>query len=618
MELKLRKYIILGFFFLILIVYAVKILTIQLSAEKYQERIYQNIVQEITLYPDRGLIFDRYDKILAANKPVYTLKVVPYRLSLIKKHLERGDEVQNFDTTLFLQILDISLDEFEERMDKARAHSPYSASEFMKLIPESQAALIKENIYKFPGFYIEKHSIRDYPLHIGAHILGYISEVSPNDIKKNPEYKKGDYKGKRGLEAYYDKELRGEKGVKYMLLDNRRRVIGSYRNGDNDKLPVAGKDLKTGIIAQLQEYAEWLLAGKRGAVVAIEPKTGDILVMASSPTYDPNLLTGKNFSKNYAKLTSDNINKPIYNRAIQAEYPPGSTFKTVQALVALQENVINTKTHYVCGGGYHIGRHIIKCHHHGVDVDFHYSIQNSCNTYYCNVYMNFLQDKRFGNVHQAYDHWRDLVMQFGLGHRLGVDLPNEKSGSLPDSKALGVAFRDTAWRAGRVISMAIGQGNMLVTPLQLANYATVIANRGYYYTPHIVTQVGDSVLKYDKHYVAVDTQWFTPVIDAMEDVLNYGGTAPGSRVEGIEICGKTGTAQNPFGKDHSVFIAFAPKDNPQIAVAVYIEHGGYGSNIAAPIATLIIEKYLTGKVKEKYREDYVRSYYIDYSKSKPM
>jgi penicillin-binding protein 2 len=435
---------------------------------------------------------------------------------------------------------------------------------------------------------------------VAAHALGYVREVDQQDIERDNYYKQGDFIGKRGLEAYYEKYLRGKKGVRRWLVTSTGRIVEPYQGGKTDTMPQAGLPLTISLDLELQKYAEFLMKDKPGALVAIEPKTGEILAYVSSPFYDPNLLTGKNLPENYRKLENDRLLSPLYNRPIQSyKNPPGSTFKVVKALVALQEGIINDKTVFYCPGGYYYQGISIKCHMHRTPyVDFYYSIQASCNTYYCNVYQRIINNPRYKNQHQAYQAWYEYVRQFGLGAPLGIDIPGEMPGTLLDTIILDAVFR-RYWTFHDVVHMAIGQGRLGITPLQLANVAATIANRGYYITPHFGIKIGDSVLTYDTHYVQIDTVYFNKVVKAMSLVFEPGGTAAFSKIPGLTACGKTGTAQNPpaSGKDdNSIFIAFAPKDNPKIAVAVYVEEGGPGSQTAAPIASLLIQKYLLDSI----------------------
>ncbi len=597
----IRRYSILAFIAVVIIIFSVKVFLDELPSKRDAAltKILEQNIRTIRLYPDRGLIYDRHGHILAGNIYEYELYAIPAN---IKKHLT----VNDIDTIISLLQVDsaqIRKNLLKALRTRAVLYKPRLIGTF---IPAKRAAYLEEKIYKYPGLYFVKRSIRTYPAHSAAHALGYVRKVDSSDIKADPYYQLNDYIGKRGLEAGYEKYLRGRKGVMRLWVTSNGFVAGKYLGGKHDTLPEAGKKLVSTLDLRLQKYAEWLMRDKPGAIVAIEPKTGEILAFVSSPYYDPNLLTGKQLSKNYLKLAADDM-YPLFDRAIQSDKnPPGSTFKLVQALIALQENVINTKTIFICHGGFFYHGISIKCHHHKPVVDFYYSIQTSCNNYYCNVYKRILENPRYSDEHQAYNRWYQYLRQIGIGHRLGIDIPSEAPGSLPDTTTLTISLRKRNWDFHDVVHMSIGQGKIGITPLQLANMVTVIANRGYYITPHLAKRIGDSTLIFPKHYVSIDTSNFTKVIDAMERVFMPGGTAAFSRIPGLQACGKTGTAQNPKGSgkdDNSIFVAFAPKDNPKIAVAVYVEEGGPGSQTAAPIASLIIQKYLFDTIKTPYLYD---------------
>ncbi len=598
----IRQLAILAFILLVSIIFAGKALMDELppKSEIALAKILSQNIRIIRLYPDRGLIFDRFGNILAGNKYEYELYAIPAN---IKKYMNEQDIVN------IINLLGVDSAQIQKRLLRAlRTHSVlYKPRLIDKYIPAHRAAFLQEVLYKYPGLYFIKRAIRTYPAHSAAHALGYVGLVDSADIKRDHYYSLNDYIGRRGLEESYEKYLRGKKGVTRLWVTSNGYVVGPYLNGKHDTLPVAGKNLITTLDLKLQKYAEWLLKDKPGAIVAIEPKTGEILAFVSSPYYDPNLLTGRNLSKNFVKLVRDTLFVPLFDRAIQSDQnPPGSTFKLTQALIALQENVINTKTIFICHGGFHYHGINIRCHHHKPVVDFYYSIQTSCNNYYANVYRLLIQNPKYANQHISYEHWYKYVYQMGFGHRLGIDIPSEQPGSLPDTMTLTISLRKKNWGFPDVVHMAIGQGKIGVTPLQLANMVTIIANRGYYITPHLGKRIGDSVLHFEKHYVSIDTSNFTKVIHAMSLVFMPGGTAAFSHIPGLIACGKTGTAQNPkpLGEDdNSIFVAFAPKDNPQIAVAVYIEQGGPGSQTAAPIASLLIQKYLFDTIRTPYLYD---------------
>ncbi len=598
----IRRLAIIAFILLVNFIFAARVLIQELPprSEVALTKILRQNIRTIRLYPDRGLIFDRYGNILAGNKYEYELYAIPAN---VKEYMHD----QDIDSIISLLQVD-SLQLRKNLLEVIHARSVlYKPRLIAKYIPPERAAYLQEVLFRYPGLYFVKRAIRTYPAHSAAHALGYVRLADSSDIKRDHYYQLNDYIGKRGLEESYEKYLRGKKGVTRLWVTSNGFVAGRYLNGKHDTLPVAGKNLVTTLDLELQTFAEWLLNDKPGAIVAIEPHTGEILAFVSSPYFDPNMLTGKDVSVNFPKLVRDTLFVPLFNRAIQSDKnPPGSTFKIVQALVALQENVINTNTIFTCYGGFHYHGINIKCHIHQPVVDFYYSIQTSCNTYYSNVYRRLIENPNYPNTHQAYQQWYEYVYQMGFGHRLGIDLPSERPGSLPDTMTLTISLRKKNWAFPDVVHMAIGQGKIGVTPLQLANMVSMIANRGYYITPHLGKRIGDSTLKFEKHYISIDTSNFTKVIDAMERVFMPGGTAAFSHIPDLRACGKTGTAQNPkpSGKDdNSIFVAFAPKNDPKIAVAVYIEEGGPGSQTAAPIASLIIQKYLFGTIRTPYLYD---------------
>jgi len=543
-------------------------------------------------YPERGYIYDRNGKLMVANQPSYDIMVIPR-------------EVKELDTLDFCELLAITKEEFIKKIEKARVYSPRLPSVFLPQLNKSEFAAFQEKIRKFEGFYFQKRSLRDYQVNFGANIFGFITQVNEKLIEKNPYYNSGDLIGKQGVEESYEEILRGIKGVKYIQKDKFNREIGSFKEGKYDTIAVQGEDLNLTIDMELQKYGEELMINKRGGIVAIEPKTGEILALVTAPNYDPAILVGRQRSKNYTKLYRDSIANPLYNRALLAEYPPGSPFKIMTGLVALQENVVDTQTRFMCNHGfaYAPGR-FQKCHCGGGSRDFNVGIYKSCNAYFSNVYLRTIG--KYKNTPYSVDVWSNHVKSFGLGQFMGYDLPIGKRGKIPDSKTYKQLYPDWGYSGKTIISNAIGQGEVLLTPIQLANMMATVANEGYYYTPHIIKKIEGKKIdkKYTtKHFTTIDKSHFKPMIQGLFDVYNF-GTAAGLRVEGIEICGKTGTAEN-FAKingkrtqleDHSIFVAFAPKDNPKIAIAILVENGGFGSVIAGPIASLMIEKYLTGKI----------------------
>ncbi len=587
-----RKVVISGFIVMILLIYIVRLFYLQVPDNHYKRSAENNATRHIIQYPSRGLIFDRNGELLAYNKPVFDVLVV-FR------------EVEAFDTTEFCKIVGEDRSKFVKKYKEyKRTSSWFRPKIIISLLSFERYSLLEEKLYKFKGFYTQPRTIRAYAKPVAAAVLGYVGEVNKKDIEKDPYYKSGDYIGISGIEKSYEKEFRGIKGVKIYTVDAHNQIKGSYKNGAYDSIAIAGHNITTTLDAELQAYGELLLKNKKGSLVAIEPSTGEILALVSSPTYNPNLLVGRDRAKNYKTLQQDK-NQPLYNRAISAIYPPGSTFKTVNALIGLQEKVITTHTVLPCNGGFRVGSFYQHCHHGGA-VTFLHSIQGSCNAYYSQVFMRLMNNKNYDSVSLAFESWRNYLLKFGIGRKLNTDLSYEQKGILYTKEYYNKLFKGKPWKPLRLVSMAIGQGELGITPLQMANVTATIANRGYYYIPHIVKTVEgkDSIDArfYRKNYVGIDSVYFPPVIDGMELVVKS-GTATRAYLPDIAICGKTGTAENPHGEDHSIFIAFAPKDNPKIAISVYVENAGYGGTWAAPIASLMIEKYLKDSISRPYMEE---------------
>jgi len=541
-------------------------------------------------YPERGYIFDRNGVLLVANQLSYDIMVIPR-------------EVKPMDTVAFCTLLKITKEEFIEKIEKASRYSTRIPSTFLQQVSKDDYASLQEILYKFKGFYIQKRSLREYPKNSAANVLGYISEVNETMINNNPKYHLGELIGTAGVEKTYEEVLRGTKGVKFIQRDRFNKEIGSFKNGIYDTLPISGNDITLTIDAVLQQYGEALMTNKRGGIVAIEPSTGEILAMVSMPTYDPNLMVGRDRSKNFTKLYLDTISKPLLDRGLQAQYPPGSPFKVISALVALQENVITTGSSIQCFGGYKYGSgngSFMRCHCEtgGSPVALNVAIYRSCNSYFANAYRKTID--KFPTPTEGVNVWGKHAESFGLGNYLDNDLSVGQKGNIPNGNLYNKIYPNGRWRSTATISNSIGQGEVLTTPIQLANMTAAIANEGFYYIPHIAKKIKGKPL--DKKfttpiYTTIDKKHFKPVIEGLFDVFeNPRGTARGSRVEGLEISGKTGTSENPHGQDHSIFIAFAPKDNPKIAIAVFVENGYWGSRWAGPIATLMIEKYLTGEI----------------------
>ncbi len=575
-----------------------KLFSIQIVEDKYKESAESNTKVYTTIYPTRGIIHDRNGKILVGNKVAYDLMVTP-------------TEVVEFDTLALADVLDVTPEFITEKMDEFRANRKkigFQSVVMMKKLPPETYMKFAEVAYQFPGFRGQVRSLREYPFNAGGNLLGYVSEVNESYLKNHPdEYKAGDYAGMTGIEAAREKELRGVKGYNVWLRNSKNKIESRFEDGAEDKEAVPGNDITTTIDAELQNYGQELMKNKVGSLIAIEPSTGEILAMISSPGIDVDKLA--DFGQHYNEIQNDPY-KPMFNRTVQAPYPPGSVFKLVNGLIGLQEGVFTPSTQYPCKMGYYYtATRKLGCHAHKSPINFEESIMMSCNAYYCYVLRDILENKKYADIEEALNKWREYVMSFGFGQKLGSDFPSELSGFIPDAAYYNRYYRKGGWKATTVISLSIGQGEIGCTPLHLANLCATLANRGHYYTPHIVKDSENVTIdqKYkEKHYTLVDTVHFQKVISGMYRAVNSGfgsgGTASIAAVEGLDICGKTGTAQNPHGDDHSVFICFAPKDNPKIAVAAYVENGGFGASYAAPIASLLTEKYLNGQISGNDRK----------------
>ena len=586
-----RRYVISGIAIVVVLVYIIRLFYLQIIDQSTKDQADNNALVKQTIYPSRGLIYDRNGELLVFNQPIYEITMVMREMG------------KDWDTTTFCQCLQISRTEFDERIaeikdkKKNRGYSRWTPQVFMSQLKKEDIATLQESKFLFPGIQIQKRTLRDYTYKAAAHVLGSVGEVNQNDIDRNAYYARGDYSGRDGLERTYEQQLRGEKGVEVLMRDSRGRMQGSYQNGALDKTAKAGTDLYTTLDIQLQLLAEELLAGKIGSAVAIEPKTGEILALVSNPSWNPKVLVGKERSKNYNQLLKDPT-KPLMNRATQATYPPGSTFKTIQALVCLEQGAITPNTLYPCSGPQSTP---IKCtHHHGSPVALDKAIEQSCNPYFWCAYRDLLQKDGYGkdnaDFRHRYELWRDAVMEFGLGQRFkDTDLSEQSAGKVPNIKEYDRTYGPTGWKAITIRSLSIGQGEILVTPLQLANQAATIANEGYFITPHL--NKNDSMLTH-RHEIGIKQKWFAEVKEGMHRVMQY-GTGRWYPIEGISQAGKTGTAQNPHGKDHAIFIGFAPVEDPQIAVAVVVENAGYGATWACPVASMMMEQYLTGQVQRK-------------------
>ncbi len=584
---------------LVALVIAGQLFHIQIIDQDYKSSARNNTMRDMVQYPPRGEIYDRNGEFLAQSIEVYDLMVVPR-------------DVEPFDTTYLAGTVGVSIEEVRAALKKAADYSRRKPSILFKQLPKAVKLRLEEK--NIPGFYTQYRTSRTYPRKIAGNLLGYINEVNEAALRRDSYYKMGDYIGTTGIERAYETYLRGEKGVKVELVDVFGMPKGSYEGGRYDPLPVPGRAITCTIDAGLQEYVESLLAGKVASVVAVEPATGEVLVMASSPGYDPDKLVGRELSSNFAQLDR-NPRRPLFNRSVQAGYPPGSTFKVVTGLIGLQEGVVVPGDTHVCVGGYPLGRGV-KCHNHISPLNMIEATAQSCNAYFCYVLRDILDNKKYdGIMRGGFDVWNDYVQSFGFGRRLDSDFRDELPGSIPTSAFYNERYHNM-WNSLTVISLAIGQGELLTTPMQMANLAATIANRGHYYIPHVVKQIEgqDSIDQrfYEKHYTKVSPEHFEPIVEGMYQAVNV-GTAWMAKIPGIDMCGKTGTAQNPQGADHSTFLCFAPRDNPKIAVSVYVEHGGWGASVAVPIASLLVEKYLTGQVSRPWIEERIKNLDISYA-----
>ena len=589
-----RRYIIAAVVVIMGLVYVAQLFNLQLMSPQYREYADSNAFLRRTLYPARGAIYDRKGKLLVYNRPTYDVMMVVR-------------EMEAFDTLDFCRTLNIDMERFytldAEMKDRRRnpGYSSYTQQLFMSQLNVEEYGLLQEKLYKFPGIYIQSRTERQYNYSNMGLILGYVAEVDQNKIASDPYYVRKDYVGKSGVELSHEEDLRGEKGVEILLRDAHGRVQGRYQDGAHDKAPISGKDLTLGIDIDLQAYGEKLMQNKVGAIVMIEPKTGEILCMVSAPTYDPGLLTGKSFVANYRQLEANPF-KPLFNRTIAGTYPPGSTFKPVQGLVFLQEGIITPETHYSCYGGYPPLGGRPACHPHGSPLTLQPALATSCNSFFCYGLNAMLGNRsKYMSVTAAFDVWRDHMVDLGFGYPLGVDLPSEKRGFIPNSKFYTNFFKTDRWNAHRIISIAIGQGEILATPLQIANLGAMIANRGHYYTPHVVKERKGVELETTyttKHNSGINREYFELTVKGMADAVTAGTCRGINLMPLVEVCGKTGTSQNPHGDDHSIFMGFAPKDNPQVAIAVLVENGRFGATNAVPIARLMMQKFFSGEIPE--------------------
>lgn len=584
-----QRFVILSIFTVVILIFLLRLFYVQVIEDSYTVSANNNVLRYVIDYPARGMIYDRKGKILAYNQAVYDLMVIPR-------------QVKEIDTIEFCSLLGLTKEDYIDRMQKARSFSTYKSSIFEKQISGEMYATLQEKLYKFNGFYAQPRTLRKYPGNSAAHMLGYIGEVNDDLIKKYPYYRSGDYIGISGVEQSYENELRGKRGIRVVMVDVFNREKGRFRNGEFDTLSITGINLTSSLDAALQEYGEKLMENKVGSVVAIEPSTGEILSLISSPSYDPNLMVGRVRSGNYSELLKDPV-KPLFNRAMMAYYPPGSTFKLTSTLAALQEQIITE--HTIFPHSFVVGSKSVKCHNHP-SVDLRGAIQYSCNPYFCNTFRTFVDNRKFGKSERGYATWRAYMESFGIGIKLGVDMPHELKGLLPSVNFYDKIYGASHWKASTIYSLGIGQGELGITPLQMANIICIIANKGYYYTPHVIKKIGNNVNDsrnlQQKHLVNISDYNFEVVQDGMQKVVEA-GTARIAKFDSTIICGKTGTAQNPHGKDHSLFVAFAPRHNPKIAIAIMVENAGFGAAWAAPIASLMMEKYLKDSISRPALEE---------------
>ncbi len=601
----IRMRILQGIVVLIFVMILLKLLSIQLFDSRYKGLAENNVLRHEILYPPRGEVYDRNGEYLVQSRECYDLMVI-YR------EIDRS----TLDSALLCSITGLSPTKLTRELNNARMmpRAPRLVANYI-----SSEEKLRFDECNFNGFYTVYRTVRQYPRSIGGNLLGYVGEVTQSILDRNPDYRAGEYIGMYGVESAFERDLRGEKGIRITKVDSHGAIKGDYMDGIYDSLPQQGSYLISTIDARLQRFGEELMEGKVGAAVAIEPSTGEILMMVSSPSFDPDDLVGRDRGNNYMKLLTDK-RRPLFNRSVTARYPPGSTFKLVQGLIGMQEGVLSPSYTCNCTGGFRYGNRILKCHAHAPHTDLCDAVAWSCNTYFCQVYRNILDNKRYSGVKEGFDVWRDYVLSFGFGDKLGSDFLNEGTGYVPD-----VAFYDKryrgSWNSLTVISLSIGQGELGCTPLQMANLGAIIANRGYYYIPHIIKEVegADSLDKrfYERQYTKVDSVHFEPIIQGMWESVNLAGESNNAYIEGWDACGKTGTAENPHGRDHSTFLTFAPRNNPKIAVSVYVENGGFGATIARPIASLIEEFYLTDTIKRQAQLNYVKNhqiYYPNYAK----
>lgn len=593
-ELENRKYVLIASVLLVLLIFIIRLFSLQILNNDYKAWADSNAFLKRTIYPARGIIYDRNGKLLVYNQPTYDVMIIMR-------------EVQEFDTLDFCNIVGITKDQFLNRIKDVKnkrlnpGYSSYVPQVFISQLSAQECGVLQEKLYKFPGFYIQNRTIREYNYPNGALLLGDLGEVSVSDLKADDYYVRGDYSGRSGIEKSYEKELRGIKGMEILLRDAHGRIKGKYEEGKHDLPPISGKNLTLSIDMDLQAYGEKLMRNKLGGIVMIEPSTGEVLCMVSSPTFDPNLLVGRLRGKHHSELEKDPL-KPLFNRPLMAQYPPGSTFKPTQGLIFLQEGVITPETRFTCAHGYTFRGGKPACHGHPSPINLTGAISTSCNSFFPWGLHYMLDDRKYyKSVQEAFDVWKDYMVSMGYGYKLGIDLPGEKRGYIPNSKVYDKIYRGR-WNSSTIISIAIGQGEILATPLQICNLAATVANQGYFITPHVVKDIQGSSLDSiytEKRYTGVDTKYYSYIAQGMRGAVagsDYGATCRGANLPDIEVCGKTGTAENPHGKDHSIFMGYAPYKEPKVAIAVFVENAGFGATYAVPIGRLMIEKYLRGNI----------------------
>ncbi len=593
-----RKYIVGSIFSLLILVYIGRLFFLQVIDQSYKLSASNNVLRYVVKFPSRGLIYDRNGTLLVYNEATYDLMVIP-------------NQVGEFDTLQLCKMLNLTKQQVNQRLSKAKSYSKYKPSVFQKQILAETYGTLQEKMHLYKGFFTQTRTLRRYPEHSAAHLLGYVGEVNEKIIKKNAYYASGDYIGISGVEKSYENVLRGKKGIDVFMVDVHNRIKGQYKKGKYDTAAVHGDNITLTIDNKLQKYGESLMQNKIGSIVALDPRTGEILAMVSTPTYNPELLVGRARSVNYRILQNDTL-KPLFDRSLMGRYPPGSTFKTINALIGLQEKIIKPWTTYSCLPGYAVGRYYMRCHRHPPTKGVVSSLQYSCNAYYAHLYRDLLDNKKYGGIENSFEVWRNYVLSFGFGKKLGVDLPHEVNGYVPTLNFYNRIYGQGRLKSLYIVSNSIGQGELLMTPVHIANMAAIICNNGYYFTPHIIKDLPKEFEEQKMPYLVrrfanIDTNYYDYIKKGMFLAVNsdIGGTARIARLNDIEICGKTGTAENIHGKDHSIFVAFAPKENPEIAISVYVVNGGFGATWAAPIASLIIEKYLTDSISREWLETYI-------------